>query len=226
MVDVPDELLTQLRELDTCVLSDALDALDLPGAVADLTPLSGSKPIVGRVVTVELVPADSRPATPSARHLATAAVATSGPDEVIVVAHPGLPCAGWGGLLTKAASLRGIAGTLVDGPVRDVDESRALDYPIHGRSATPITARGRLIEGSWGEAITFAGVPVDTGDLVRADGSGIVFIPIAHAAEVIERARGFAARESAMAAALDEGEVITTVMGSSYEELAGKGIHS
>lgn len=226
MIDESVEWLAQLRELDTCVISDALDALDLPGVVADLTRLSGDTPIVGRAVTVELVPAGEGPATPARRHLATAAVATSGPDEVIVVSHPGVPCAGWGGLLTKAASLRGIAGTLVDGPVRDVDESRALDYPIHARSATPTTARGRLVENSWGEPVSFAGVTVDTGDLVRADGSGIVFIPFHRAQEVIERAGAFAAREAAMSAALETGEAITTVMDTSYEVLAGKGIHS
>lgn len=224
MVNDTDDWLTQLRELDTCALSDALDALGLPGAVADLVALSGDAPIVGRAVTVELVRADSGPA--SSRHLATAAVATSGPEEVIVVAHPGVACAGWGGLLTKAASLRGIAGTLVDGPVRDVDESRELGYAVHARSATPVTARGRIVEGSWGEPITFADVPVDTGDLVRADGSGIVFIPIDRAGEVISRATEFAAREAAMSAALDAGEVITSVMGLSYETLAGKGINS
>ena len=226
MVHDADELLTQLRELDTPVVSDALDALGLPGAVADLVRLSGDAPIVGRAVTVDLVEAGTPGVTPSARHLATAAVATSGPGEVIVVAHPGIACAGWGGLLTKASSLRGVEGTLVDGPVRDVDESRALNYPIHGRSATPVTARGRLVEDSWGEEVTFAGIRVDTGDLVRADGSGIVFIPMGRAAEVLERARSFADREAAMAAALDEGDVITSVMGRSYEELAGKGIRS
>lgn len=225
MVHESYEWLAQLRELDTCVISDALDALGLPGAVAELIPLSGNAPIVGRAVTVELVSADTPGVAPSARHLATAAVATSGPEEVIVVAHPGVPCAGWGGLLTKACSLRGIAGTLVDGPVRDVDESRALNYPIHGRSATPITARGRLVEESWGETVRFANVSVSTGDLIRADGSGIVFIPFDRAADVLERARGFADREAAMAAALDEGHPITTVMGRSYEELTGKGIH-
>lgn len=226
MADESAIWLTQLRELDTCVLSDALDALDLPGAVGDLVPLSGSTPFVGRAVTVELVPADQGPATPSGRHLCTAAVATSGPEDVIVISHPGIACAGWGGLLTKASSLRGIAGTIVDGSVRDIDESRELNYPLLARQATPVTARGRLVENSWGEPITFAGVPVDTGDLVRVDGSGVVIIPIARAEEVITRAQAFAARESAMAAALDRGEVITAVMGASYEELAGKGIHS
>lgn len=226
MVHEDDDLLAQLRELDTCAVSDALDALNLPGAVSDLIRLSGETPIVGRAVTVELVPADTPGLTPSTRHLATAAVATSGPEEVIVISHPGGTCAGWGGLLTKASSLRGVAGTLVDGPVRDVDESRALDYPIYGRSATPVTARGRLVEGSWGESIVFSAVPVSTGDLVRADGSGIVFVPADRAAEVLERARSFSDREAQMVVALEAGDAITAVMGRSYEELAGKGIHS
>lgn len=219
-------LLARLGELDTCVLSDALDSLDLPGAVPELRSLSGKASIVGRTVTVDLVPADSPGVVPSTRHLATAAVADSGPGDVIVVAHPGLSCAGWGGLLTKASSLRGVEGTIIDGPARDIDESQELDYTIYARSATPITARGRLVEGSWGEPVTIAGVEVKPGAYVRADSSGVVFIPEDRAEEIIEMATGFFNKEQAMARALDDGDVITSVMGRSYEELAGKGIHS
>lgn len=224
MVHEDEDLLAHLRELDTCALSDALDVLDLPGAVTNLHRLSGDTPVVGRAVTVELVVAGAPGQTPSTRHLATAAVEASGPNQVIVVSHPGLECAGWGGLLTKASSLNGIEGTLVDGPVRDVDESRELGYTVYGKNATPVTARGRLVEGSWGEPVTFSGAPVATGDFVRADGSGIVFIPADRAAEVIERARNFAHREAQMAVALEAGDKITAVMGRSYEELAGQGI--
>src|SRR5207249_9573905 len=82
-------------------------------------------------------------------------------------------CAGWGGNLSRAARVRGIAGTLVHGAVRDVDEARDLVYPVYAVAATPHTARGRAQEHAWNETITFAGVRVEPGDYVIADGTGI-----------------------------------------------------
>lgn len=216
----------RLLRLDTCVLSDALDALSLPGAVPRIRSVSVPAKVAGSAVTVELVPADATPAArPDAgpRHLCTAAVAAAGPGDVIVVSHPGgTDAAGWGGLLTRAAVARGIEGTLTDGPCRDVDESTELTYPVYATGTTPVTARGRIAEGSWGGIVRFAGVCVRPGDLVLADGSGVVFLPRDRADEVLERAEAFAAREAAMAAAIADGVPVTEVMGRTYEELAGR----
>lgn len=208
----------RLQGLDTCALSDALDALGLTGALCSLRPLTGDHRISGRVVTVRLVPADSG-ATPSSRHLCTAAVAASGSGDVVVVAHPGGPMAGWGGLLSRAASQRGIEGTIVDGGCRDIDESRELDYPLFGRGATPITARGRIVEAEWGGPVEIDGVTVRPGDLVLADGSGVVFVPADRAGDVLDKAHELADREAAMSAAVDRGDPITEVMGATYERL-------
>jgi regulator of RNase E activity RraA len=223
----PADLIGALRGLDTCALSDALDTLGLPGAIPGLPALSVPARVAGRVVTVRLGPVETQPPSPRpGRHLATAAISAARPGDVIVIAHPGGPAAGWGGLLSRAARLKGLSATLVDGPCRDVDEARELGYPVYARGATPITARGRIAELSWGEPVTFGGVPVASGDLVLADGSGAVFVPAERAAEVITMAAGIAARESAMADELGRGTSVAAVMGHAYEHMAGRGINS
>lgn len=216
------ESLERLAVLDSCVVSDALDRLGLPGAVAGIAPLSGDRRVAGRVVTVKLgVAGADRPA----RHLCTAAVDSAGPGSVIVVEHPGVAAAGWGGILSLAALLRGIEGVIVDGPARDIDEAMAIGFPVFARSATPVTARGRIAEVGWNVPVTIGSHQVAPGDLVLADRSGVVFVAASRAAEVVEVAAGLAAREAELALAVRRGEKVSDVMGGTYERLlerAGK----
>ncbi len=215
-----NDLVEHLTQLDSCALSDALDRLERLSVVLGLRPVSVPRRIAGRVITVQLEKADGRPST---RHLGTAAIESSGPGDVIVVAHAGrLDVSGWGGLLSLGAVMHGVAGVIVDGACRDVDESRDLDLPVYARTTVPVTARGRVIETAWNEPVTIGDVAVTPGDLVLADGSGIVFLPAAYAEEIIAAAEQIAAREQVMAQALRSGRSITQVMGTSYEELLSK----
>ena len=217
------DLVSRLRALDSCAVSDALDKHGLPCAVGGLRPLAAQRPTAGRAVTVLLgVPAAAPAPLAGApkRHLSTAAVDASGPGDVIVVAHQGrTDCAGWGGLLSRAAVIRGIDGVVVDGVARDLAEATAVGLPVFASGSTAVTARGRAAEVSWGEPVEFAGVTVVPGDLVLADAGGVVVIPSAHAEAVLATAERIAATEAAMAAALDAGRPVTEVMGATYEEL-------
>lgn len=146
----------RLSNLDSCAVSDALDRLGLPGVVLSIRPLTGPHKIAGRVVTVKLVAAEGRT---SKQHLATAAVEASGPGDVLVIEHRSRDdCAGWGGILSRAAKARRIEGTVVDGSVRDVDEAREIGYPVFARAAVPVTARGRIVEGGWNVGIEIGGL--------------------------------------------------------------------
>jgi regulator of RNase E activity RraA len=141
---------------------------------------------------------------------------------VIVVQHPGGRAAGWGGILSLAATVRGIEGVVVDGPVRDVDEAASLGFPVFARSVTPVTARGRIAEADWNVPVAIDGCTVTPGDLVLADRSGVVFAPAARAAEIIAVAAQIAAREADMAAAVRGGAAVSQVMNSTYERLLGE----
>jgi regulator of RNase E activity RraA len=216
-----DELRTRLAVLDSCALSDALDSLGLPPAVVGLVPLSVAQRIAGPVVTVKLVA--GKPPGGSTRHLGTAAIEAAQPGDIIVLEHSsGVQCAGWGGVLSAGAQVRGVAGIIIDGPARDIDEARALGFPVYARTAVARTARGRAYEQSFNSPLTIGGVSVAPGDYALADSSGVVFVPRARLEEVVRRAERIAARERLMVDALRNGERITEVVGRDYEEMLDK----
>ena len=221
MSDAHDELRQRLSRLDSCAVSDALDKLGLPGCVTGLAALTSQKKIAGWVRTVKLVAKDAAPAQAGPRkHLGTTAIEAANPGEIIVIEQrSGIDAASWGGILSLGASLRGVAGVIANGPVRDIDEARQLDFPIFGRFATARTARNRIAEAANDEPVTIGNVSVRPGDLALADGSAVVFITADQAARVIQVAEAIARREAAMAGALRSGRRITEVMGADYEHM-------
>jgi regulator of RNase E activity RraA len=216
-----DEAISRLAKLDTCAVSDALDRLGLPGAVLGIGPLWACPRVVGRCVTVKIKPAGLEK---SRQHLCTSAIAAATPADVIVVDNGGrIDVAAWGGLLSLAAKVKQVRGVIVDGACRDIDESRELAFPVYGRAAVQVTARGRIMQQSFNEEIQFAGVQVHPGDLVIADASGAVFVPRAREADVIGQAEALAGREAAMADAIRKGRSVLEVMETmGYESMLGQ----
>ena len=215
-----NEILARLAQLDSCAVSDALDKLGLTGAVTGIPRLTTTRRIAGAVHTVRM---DKDDGSPSTRHLGTTAIEVSQPGDVIVMEQrTGLDAACWGGNLSFGAKLRGVAGVIVEGPARDIDEARDYDFPVFARSATARTARGRIREGATDVPITVGDITVRPGDFVVADGSAVVFIARADIGRVLDAAEAIAARERAMVAALNEGTPISEVMGRNYETMLEK----
>jgi regulator of RNase E activity RraA len=219
----------RLSRLDSCAVSDALDSLSLPGVALGLRAVSLPRLVAGPVVTVDLTAAaDERDTDASGpaprRHLGTAAVDAASPGDVIVVAHHGrADVAGWGGVLSAGASRKGVAGVIVDGTVRDVDQAAGYGLPLYATGAVPRTARGRVSERAWNVPVTIAGVPVRPGDYVIADGSGVVFVARDRAEDVLAKAEAISLAEGLMAARALSGEPMTEVMNHDYESMLGDG---
>jgi 4-hydroxy-4-methyl-2-oxoglutarate aldolase len=214
-------LAARLARLDTCGVSDAMDRLGLSGAVLGIRPTWPCPRIAGRVITVRLRRAD--PGEHSPRHLGTGAIEAGGPGQVIVIEHHDREdAAGWGGILSLAAKLKGIEGVIVDGTCRDIDDSRDANFPVFARAATPMTARGRVVEASMGEPIRVGDLHVGQNDYAIADWSGVVFLPADRAEEIVSTAEGLMAREAAMAEAVRAGRSVIEVMGASYESMLGQ----
>jgi 4-hydroxy-4-methyl-2-oxoglutarate aldolase len=215
-----DDILIRLRRLDTCAISDALDRHGLAGAVGGLAARSVRQRIAGRIRTVKL--GIATPGVTAAKHLCTTAIEQAEPGDVIVVEQrTGLEAAGWGGILSTGARVKGLSGVIVEGPARDVDEALELGFPVYSRSATARTARGRIVEVATGEPIQVGEFIVNAGDYVVADSSCVVFVKAADIERVVETAEQIAAREAAMAKAALAGQPIGTVMGADYEKMLG-----
>ena len=104
-----DDLVTRLRRLDACAVSDALDRLSIDGQVsAGLEQRATNRRIAGRVVTYRLdrggAGAAARRPDPPPRHdghRACAAPATS----IVVEQRTGVEAGCWGGILTLGAKV-------------------------------------------------------------------------------------------------------------------------
>ncbi|MDB5874443.1 MAG: dimethylmenaquinone methyltransferase [Ramlibacter sp.] len=221
MSDVDDPV-ARLKRLDCCAVSDALDKLGLADRVASgLEQRSTARRIAGRVITLKLLPAsDVTPAAGAPRHLGTTAVELAQAGTIIVVEQrTGIDAGCWGGILTLGAKLKGVAGVIADGPVRDIDEARAYDFPIFCRALTARTARGRVAEARTNLPVKIGTVDVRPGDYAIADASGAAFIPAAQIERILDAAEAIAGREALMAKALLAGRPIAQVMGADYEHM-------
>lgn len=214
----PDSYVQRLRRLDCCAVSDALDKLQLPGVVTGLPQRSGACRIAGRAITVKL--GTGAPPAGPVRHLGCTAIEASGPDHIIVVEQrSGVEAGSWGGLLSLGAKVRGVAGVVADGPVRDIDEAIAFDFPVFSRGLTSFTARGRVVEKGTNVPVEIADVTVAGGDYVLADRSAVIFIAARDIERVLETAEAIVLKESAMSKAILAGTPIGQVMGGNYEHM-------
>lgn len=217
-----DTLVQRLRRLDACAVSDALDKLQLAGAVTGIplrsTGPGGASRVAGRAVTMKVGP--GAPPVGPTRHLGCSAIELAGPDDVIVVEQrSGIEAGCWGGLLTLGAKQRGVAGVVADGPLRDVDEAIVFEFPVWARTLTSRTARGRVVELGTQVPVTLGDVPVQPGDYVLADRSAVIVIAAADIGRVLDAAEEIVAKEAAMAKAILAGTPIGQVMAGNYENM-------
>lgn len=204
-----EPIIDRLARLDTCAVSDALDRLTLKGATWGIRPVWPCPRIVGRAVTMKIKPVGLEKPK---QHLGTETIVAAQAGDIIVVDNGGRADSCWGGLLSLAAKAKGISGIVIDGACRDVDESREIGFPVYARAVVPMTARGRVMQESSNREIQFGGVQVHPGDLVIADGSGVVFIPRAQEEEVVKEAEAIAATEARMAEGIRQGLSVLEVL--------------
>ncbi|MGP1348018.1 MAG: RraA family protein [Stomatobaculum sp.] len=87
-----------------------------------------------------------------------------------------------------------VAGIVLDGPIRDIDEIGKWDFPVYATGTTP---GGPYKEGP-GEVnvpIACGGISVEPGDIILADPDGVIVIPRNDAAIVLEEAKKFQAAD-------------------------------
>lgn len=134
--------------------------------------------------------------------------------SVLVVTTENFIAGYWGEVLTVAAQSAGLLGLVIDGGVRDTAAIRAKQFPVFTRG---ISVRGtrKACVPSVGEPIHIGGAPVHAGDLVVADDDGVVILPQAHTAKIIEKGQQREAKEAVMMQQLDAGKTSLELMGLS-----------
>jgi len=141
------------------------------------------------------------------------ALGLSRPGDVIVVStdQPTLS-AMWGNLLTTSAHARGLAGAVVDGPVRDTPSIRTTRFPVWARCVSPRRST-RKGPGCINIPIWCGGVLVHPGDLIVADDDGVVVVPAGQIEDILDKARERGQREIDMLPHLAKGATPYEILG-------------
>ncbi|UOM34784.1 RraA family protein [Acuticoccus sp. I52.16.1] len=193
---VADDVLAALRAIATPTLANALDVVGAGGIMApEIQGVGPGLKCVGRAITVAETTGPYG-SFPESDFRVGDFLDIAGPGDVIVVANGGAPVSTWGGMASYAATVRGIEGLIVDGGVRDREEILEFGFPVFSRHVVPTPGKRRLKVEAIGEPIICAGVRVAPGDVIVADGSGVVVLPAEKAAEIAALAAGYAADDA------------------------------
>ena len=158
-------------------------------------------------------PARTALCMPGDNTMVHALVAHARPGDVLVLttAQPA-PVAFVGDLLATQAQAQGVAGILVDGAVRDLDELAELGLPIWTRF---VRAQGAT-KGDVGKLdvpVVVGGAEIRPGDLVVMDCDGAVVVPADRVDEMLPAARERAARETAVRQRYRDGDLSYDLQG-------------
>lgn len=145
--------------------------------------------------------------------MAHAIIAHANPGDVLVLtSSEPEPYALIGELMATQAQVRGVAGILVDGAVRDLDEIAAMGLPVWARF---VRAQGAS-KGAVGELdvpVVVGAAQIRPGDIVVMDCDGAMALASERAAEVLPLAREREARERAMRERFAAGELSYDLQG-------------
>ncbi len=170
-----DEL-ARWEDIPPAVASDCMNRSNV--MAARISPLSPGMTICGQARTVTSMVGDN-----GAAH---AAIGIIDPGDVLVIDARGhTETAVWGGIMTRAAMQRGIAGLVLDGALRDASEIRELGFPVFTAGicpAGPSKGFGGIIDGP----ISCGGCPVKPGDIVLGDDDGVAVIPFERQVEIYQ----------------------------------------
>lgn len=185
----------------TVSVSDLHEAMGgVAGRLAMMTPqmrplISGLR-VAGPAVTAFCAPGDNL--------MMHRALYLARKGDVLVVQAPSSG-AQWGDMAGYYAKIKGLAGIVVDGYIRDTNELAAMRSPVWSTLIGPSSPQ-KSGHGLVNAPVICAGVRVEPGDLVVADGDGVIVVPRRDAAGVVERARQRMQREEAHRPQIEAGK--------------------
>jgi regulator of RNase E activity RraA len=169
----------------------------------DMRPLFKAK-VVGPAVTALLRPSLKASAAAGPSHSLLAIDEADPGSMVVIVVEEGLDISGIGGLMATACKVRELAGAVIDGAARDVDEIEALGFPVFSRSITSATSVGRYVSVGKNIPVQCAGVTVNPDDIIVGGTDGVVVVPRAQAAQVLDIAQKIDEKEAQMVPMIKE----------------------
>lgn len=179
------------------------DAMHRKGAMQDIFPMLAGKKMVGTAVTVQTFMGDwAKPVE---------AIDVAGRGDVIVIYNGSRNVAPWGGLATQSCLNKGIAGVVVDGAVRDIDDIRKMDLPVFATCHVPNAGEPKGF-GEINSEIVCGNQTVRPGDYIVGDDNGVVVIPRERVYEIARRAKEVEKTEQRLSEEIRRGATLSEVM--------------
>ncbi len=204
---VAADVVAQARDVTVADIHESMGQQGRPALMsARMRPLTDNQKIAGAAVTAFCWPGDNL-MMHRALYLAQPG------DVLVVVCQAELSGAQWGDLATRYALKKGLAGVVVQGCARDVDQVRALGFPVWSTHIHPIHP-DKNGHGTVNAPVVCEGVYVCPGDLVVADGDGVVCVPRDDAARVIAAAQAKMRKEDEAAQAVQGGAAVWDLSGA------------
>src|SRR6266567_7582640 len=210
----------------TGIISDTMDELGIAAGVIGasvLNPTIAGRTIAGPALTLRNILQRIDPLKGARDHVNRMAefeahnLAQQG-DVLVIQGVANL--SNMGGNSAQTGKRQGEIGAIVQGGVRDIAHSRALDYPVWASDITPVTGKWRIETVEINGPVQIGEVRVAAGDLVIADDTGVCFVPRDMVLEVLDAAEQKAKAEAVRCKAIDDGVPVPEIARASYGEKA------
>lgn len=185
-----EKIIEEFKKIDVCCVSDAADRLGINCALYGIKPVVPGTSFCGQAFTVRFMPCGSE------KGVVEDYLGDVPPGQVVVIDNAGRDhCSVWGGLMAESATLRGIAGTVIDGVCRDIPTLLRLKYPIFSKGTYMAAGRGRVMVDYVNKPVSVSNVRIGPGDIMIGDGSGVMAVPLGSAEQILNIALEIAEKD-------------------------------
>ena len=223
-VELSPEAIAKLKKVSTATLTTQLLNRGFQNTFLQLTPLRPAQRMVGYAFTLRYVPMREDMADTQYNNnvnIQRVAVETATMDDVIIIdARGDIRAASFGHILATRIMMRGVAGLVTDGALRDSPGFKELNLPSYCKAPHATTSFVVHHPLEMNVPIGCAGVLIMPGDVLVGDGEGVVAIPAQVAEEVAHDTYEQDMRETFFTQKVAEGASIKGVYPPSEETLA------
>ena len=183
LVPIAPEVLEKLRQVPTATLATQLFKAGFRHTyLAGVTPINPHVRMAGEAATVRFVPARedlaSFEAVATSEYPQRKAIDEILPGQVLVLDCRGIRSAAAAGeILMERIKVRGAAGAVTDGAMRDCSAIRKMDFPVYSQGGAAPAHVHRHLAVDMNVPIGCAGVLVMPGDIMVGDDEGVVCVP-------------------------------------------------